>query len=542
MMQEEITMSRKEPMKIGEWARLRVLGSGGFGVETFHFSTALKKCHTGTDALLSEKHKERWAKEVEIMLRLSHPNIVKAITVPEAFLPLQSSSIPILCMEFCSKGDLRQASQYTLLILILNRAENCCGLPESDVRAVINDAKSAIQYLHQNRITHRDLKPENIVLQVNDEKVSYKLIDLGYAKELDQSSLCSSFVGTLQYLAPELFTSKTYTSSVDYWSLGLLSHEVITGVRPFLPHMPPVSWVIQTYKGRTIKEERNLLQQWGRGEMLEEARPGFVVKEKRRDGRKKRDQENGVMLYVYRKSMLKMPDVTPKIPPFVINMLEDPQSKMEYQYQKRVWAQSVFFFKQEVKLYQTFVKANMVKLVEESLRVYDNLRRKAKDKHNLETTSNLEMVKILYKFLKIRDKVLQDRSFTVQLEVLETLQKDLDDVGTHVSMKEEKINQLYLEMKNYIIARKHNTWALAATLMNNESSTQLEDVTSIIKDNFDLRHFRPNTRHAHRDRARGREKMEWKRGDKQRLGGIAVTLGAAIKSREPSRRLNRKLH
>nr|CAD7200612.1 unnamed protein product [Timema douglasi] len=212
-------MSRKEPMKIGEWARLRVLGSGGFGVVTLWQNThtsefiALKKCHTGTDALLSEKHKERWAKEVEIMLRLSHPNIVKAITVPEAFLPLQSSSIPILCMEFCSK----------------------------DVRAVINDAKSAIQYLHQNRITHRDLKPENIVLQVNDEKVSYKLIDLGYAKELDQSSLCSSFVGTLQYLAPELFTSKTYTSSVDYWSLGLLSHEVITGVRPFLPHMPPVS-------------------------------------------------------------------------------------------------------------------------------------------------------------------------------------------------------------------------------------------------------------------------------------------------------------
>nr|CAD7456506.1 unnamed protein product [Timema tahoe] len=69
--------------------------------------------------------------------------------------------------------------------------------------------------------------------------------------------------------------------------------------------------------------------------------------------------------------------------------------------------------------------------VDESLIVYDNLRRKAKDKRNLETTSNLEMVKILYKFLKIRDKVLRDKSFTAQLEALETLQKDLDDVGTH---------------------------------------------------------------------------------------------------------------
>jgi serine/threonine protein kinase len=41
-------------------------------------------------------------------------------------------------------------------------------------------------------------------------QIVYKLIDLGYAKELDQSSICTSFVGTLQYLAPELFMSKTY--------------------------------------------------------------------------------------------------------------------------------------------------------------------------------------------------------------------------------------------------------------------------------------------------------------------------------------------
>jgi serine/threonine protein kinase len=43
-------------------------------------------------------------------------------------------------------------------------------------------------------------------------QIVYKLIDLGYAKELDQSSICTSFVGTLQYLAPELFMSKTYVN------------------------------------------------------------------------------------------------------------------------------------------------------------------------------------------------------------------------------------------------------------------------------------------------------------------------------------------
>lgn len=51
-------------------------------------------------------------------------------------------------------------------------------------------------------------------------QIVYKLIDLGYAKELDQSSICTSFVGTLQYLAPELFMSKTYVT-LSYLSLCL---------------------------------------------------------------------------------------------------------------------------------------------------------------------------------------------------------------------------------------------------------------------------------------------------------------------------------
>lgn len=102
----------------------------------------------------------------------------------------------------------------------------------------------------------------------------HKIIDLGYAKELDQSSLCTSFVGTLQYLvsvastpehlatcwllpgaapaegaspscllqAPELIERQKYTVAVDYWSFGTLVFECITGFRPFLPNWQPVPW------------------------------------------------------------------------------------------------------------------------------------------------------------------------------------------------------------------------------------------------------------------------------------------------------------
>ena len=70
---------------------------------------------------------------------------------------------------------------------------------------ILNDIVSALGYLHNRRIIHRDLKPENIVMKQSQSRLIYKLIDLGYAKELGVSSLARSFVGTLQYVAPELF-------------------------------------------------------------------------------------------------------------------------------------------------------------------------------------------------------------------------------------------------------------------------------------------------------------------------------------------------
>lgn len=225
--------------EIGGWIRGHVLGHGGFGMvilwkkKDSTETIALKQCRWGHDATMTPKHKHRWKLEVEIMKRLSHPNVVRAVDVPSV-LDVPETELPLLAMEYCSGGDLRK---------VLSKPENCCGLNEQQVRNLIKHIASAIKYLHSQRIIHRDLKPENIVLQELDNKVIYKLIDLGYAKELDQGSLCTSFVGTLQYLAPELFMQNKYSNTVDYWSFGLVANEVITGQRPFLPNMNTPQWM-----------------------------------------------------------------------------------------------------------------------------------------------------------------------------------------------------------------------------------------------------------------------------------------------------------
>ena len=66
---------------------------------------ALKKCRMGSE--MTQKHKDRWTMECNIMLRLNHDNVVRALQVPE---PLRDATeeLPVLAMEYCTSGDLRK--------------------------------------------------------------------------------------------------------------------------------------------------------------------------------------------------------------------------------------------------------------------------------------------------------------------------------------------------------------------------------------------------------------------------------------------------
>lgn len=230
------------PSEIRDWKKTSELGSGAFGTvmlwknDNTNEFIAIKKCKFLKPSALSTKQKERWHKEVEFIQSVDHPNIIKFKKLPlelEVFLnKYNPSKLPLLSMEYCRKGNLRK--------YLTSEPLKLCGLMEDDVKCILNDISNGLKYLHNKNITHRDLKPENIVLQHCDNRkgqIIYIIIDLGYAKELQDSTL--SFVGTLQYLAPEIFCCKSYTKSVDYWSMGLIAFEIACGILPFLPELGP---------------------------------------------------------------------------------------------------------------------------------------------------------------------------------------------------------------------------------------------------------------------------------------------------------------
>jgi len=88
----------------------------------------------------------------------------------------------------------------------------------------------ALEYLHKKGIVYRDLKPENLLLGVDGY---VKLVDFGFSKKLELGNKTWTFCGTPEYVAPEIILNKGHDKAVDFWSLGCLMYELLTGTPPF---------------------------------------------------------------------------------------------------------------------------------------------------------------------------------------------------------------------------------------------------------------------------------------------------------------------
>jgi CRP-like cAMP-binding protein len=195
--------------------RIGLLGCGGFGtVELFE----------------NKKTEETYA-----MKGLSKGYIVKTgmqeSVMNEKNILMMTNSLFIIKLHECYNGS---QSLYFLLEPALGgelyatyNRKSFHG-SEKHARYYVAGTTFAFEHLHERRVIYRDLKPENLLLT---EKGHIKLTDMGLAKFVIGKTYTTC--GTPDYFAPELIASTGHTNAVDWWTLGILIFELMSGHPPF---------------------------------------------------------------------------------------------------------------------------------------------------------------------------------------------------------------------------------------------------------------------------------------------------------------------
>ncbi len=167
---------------------------------------AIKKIYKKND----EKYLKYVDKEIEIMKKLNHKNIIKLYDI------IYTEKYIFLVLEYCD-NDLHS---------FINKTD----LDEANIKYIIRQITDALKYIMDNNIVHRDLKPHNILIN-ND--LTIKLCDFGFAREFKDTLLTETICGSPLYMAPEILNNHKYNLKSDIWSLGIIMYEMFMKDHPF---------------------------------------------------------------------------------------------------------------------------------------------------------------------------------------------------------------------------------------------------------------------------------------------------------------------
>ena len=210
----------EQEAKITDFEQIANLGTGGYGKVNLyrHKITGAEYAIKLIDKTKFENklQKELFAREVDMMYKIRHPNIVRLYT------HFEDESNCYIALEYIKKGNL-----YSYTQSMPNKV-----LDAATTAHFVVDLISSLYYLHNMNppIIHRDIKPENLLVGNNGQ---LKLTDFGGSNYLESGNVRYTTCGTQIYHSPEMLLKKGYDTRVDIWAIGILIFELMVGRPPF---------------------------------------------------------------------------------------------------------------------------------------------------------------------------------------------------------------------------------------------------------------------------------------------------------------------
>ena len=217
---ESVAKGLEPEPKISDFTIKKELGAGSFGhvYLVSHKKTKVQYAVKAIDKRNKTNIEEKpyFRREVEVMYKIHHPNVVKL------YGHFEDNNYCYFIMEYISKGNI-----YGLI-----PQDKKKRLSAQVVASLMKDVISAVYFLHNMNppIIHRDIKPENVLLA---EGLVAKLTDFGWSNYMQEDEKRTTVCGTPIYLAPEIIKEQGHDERVDVWCIGVLLFELMTGNVPF---------------------------------------------------------------------------------------------------------------------------------------------------------------------------------------------------------------------------------------------------------------------------------------------------------------------
>lgn len=212
-------------------------------VKDFKFGRSLGEGSYSTVVLATDKHtSKQYAVKILDKRHIIKEKKVKYVNIEKHALNRLSNRMGVISLYFTfqDKASLYFVLDYASNGELLSLIKKYGTLSEECTRHFAAQILDAIQYMHDNGVIHRDIKPENILL---DDELRVQITDFGTARLLEKKNdesedypvdvRAKSFVGTAEYVSPELLENKYCGKPGDIWAFGCIVYQMIAGKPPF---------------------------------------------------------------------------------------------------------------------------------------------------------------------------------------------------------------------------------------------------------------------------------------------------------------------